>query len=48
MSGTESIFLQDIARVWSAEEAKSGEDSGRVGVKEPQHGKCKTESGEEG
>ena len=53
MSGSESIFLQDIARMWStsAEESKKREDSGRGGEEEPlQHGKCKTgttESAEE-
>ena len=52
MSGSESIFLQDIETMWStsAEESKKRGDSGRGGEEEPQHGKCKTgktESAEE-
>ena len=52
MSGSESIFLQDIETMWStsAEESKKREDSGRGGEEEPQDGKYKTgktESAEE-
>ena len=44
MSGSESIFLQDIARTWStsAEESKKMGDSARGEGEEPQDGKCKT------
>ena len=44
MSGSESIFLQDIETMWStsAEESKKMGDSARGEGEEPQDGKCKT------